>query len=78
MDTLIALLAVRGPCTCAQLARLSKTWRWLTNRRLHALWMDDLVGITAGDVWRLTPRGHARASVLREDEERFERMTRTR
>jgi len=78
MDTLIALLAVHGPSTADRLARRGGTWRWLTARRLHALWLDDLVSVDAGKLWKLTARGHARAGVLRLDEPRFARLVRTR
>ena len=82
MDTLIALLATQGPCTADLLARLSGGHRWLVHRRLRAAWGEDLVSVIAttraGDVWRLTARGRARAVQLREDEPRFARLARTR
>jgi hypothetical protein len=46
-------------------------------RQLDALWRDDLVSVD-GMLYRLTPRGQARASVLRERERRFEGLIRTR
>ena len=76
--TLVALLAVHGPRTTAELARLAGLPRWWVRRRLIALWDEDLADVVRGDVWRLTASGHSWAAELREDEPRFARLTRTR
>lgn len=76
--TLVALLAVHGPRTTAELARLAGLPRWWVRWRLHALWDHYLADVVRGDVWRLTCSGHEWAAQLREDEARFARMTRTR
>jgi hypothetical protein len=77
-DTLLALLATYGPCTSGRLARLCKGWRWRVRRRLLALWDEELVDVTRGDVWRLTPLGRERVEELKQDAARFERLRRTR
>jgi hypothetical protein len=47
-------------------------------RRLLALWDEELVDVTRGDVWRLTPLGRERVEELKQDAARFERLRRTR
>lgn len=75
---LVALLAVHGPRTTAELARLAGLPGWWVRWRLHTLWDDYLADVERGDVWRLTNRGHEWAAALRENEPRFARLTRTR
>jgi hypothetical protein len=77
-DTLLALLATYGPCASDRLARLCRGWRWLVRRRLLTLWDEELVDVTRGDVWRLTPLGRERVEELKQDAARFERLRRTR
>jgi predicted transcriptional regulator len=76
-DVLIASLAAYGPSTLAQLVTRLRAREGRLRRQLDALWRDDLVSVD-GALYRLTARGHARASMLRARERRFEGLIRTR
>jgi Mn-dependent DtxR family transcriptional regulator len=76
-DALIASLAAYGPTRREALALRLRVREGRLRRQLDALWRDDLVSVD-GMLYRLTPRGQARASVLRERERRFEGLIRTR
>ena len=78
LDTLVALLKVHGPCSVDRLAELAGRRATITYRRLHSLWIDDLVHGNLAGLWRLTDGGHERAAQLQGDEQRFAWLTRAR
>ena len=73
MLPLIAVLSAYGPLPAQRIGQLLRCPHKRTLRRLARAWEQDLVSCH-GELWRLTARGHARAQLLREDEERFGKL----
>lgn len=76
-DTLIAALSAYGVASPQSLARVLRARERRVQRQLVALWLEDLVEVD-GNLWRLSAAGHARARVLKENEQRFASLIRTR
>jgi hypothetical protein len=73
LSIVIAVLSAYGPLSSERLGQLLRTPQRRVQRGLTRAWEADLVSCD-GQLWRLTARGHARATVLREDEVKFGKL----